>query len=297
MQRVYLTSLVLSLMMMACTLEQENRQAYKKNKILFSDLNDLHRPMPPPRPGDWRTLITEKGQSFETYIHTNPNKADHHRNKIYLLPLGYLSQEEHMMIQALKDYLHDFYTLETEVLEQSIIVVPKQYKGIVTDRLGRRTQIYAPYILRNNLEPSLPDDAAVYLAITNDDLYASDQGGSVFSISNKKRVAIVSLALLKEHGSRATLARLLKMASHEIGHVFGLTHCVDYQCNMNGRNNVQEIDRYPAYLGPDCLEKLSWNRQFDIKERYESLADFFMKHNFEEEYSFCKKSIEYLTPQ
>ena len=55
---------------------------------------------------------------------------------------------------------------------------------------------------------------------------------------------------------------------HEIGHMFGLKHCVYYECILNGSNGDFESDRFPdRTLCPICLTKLKLNIKFDIRER------------------------------
>lgn len=61
---------------------------------------------------------------------------------------------------------------------------------------------------------------------------------------------------------------------HEITHMFGVKHCIYYECTMNGHNGEFESDRHPdATLCPSCLIKLQMNIKFDVKERYQKLAE------------------------
>jgi len=54
------------------------------------------------------------------------------------------------------------------------------------------------------------------------------------------------------------LIRTLKTTLHEIGHMFGLLHCIYYECNMNGSNNLEKSDIRPIYFCPICYRKLSY---------------------------------------
>ena len=58
---------------------------------------------------------------------------------------------------------------------------------------------------------------------------------------------------------------------HEIGHMFGLEHCIYYSCLMNGANHLKETDLQPLQLCPVCLRKLQFNLEFDMLKRYEEL--------------------------
>lgn len=50
---------------------------------------------------------------------------------------------------------------------------------------------------------------------------------------------------------------LTRTASHELGHCFGMDHCVYYACLMQGTASVLEDYRQPPYLCPVCATKLA----------------------------------------
>ena len=61
---------------------------------------------------------------------------------------------------------------------------------------------------------------------------------------------------------------------HEICHMFGLKHCIYFECTMNGTNGGFESGRVPKKtLCPVCLCKLKLNIKFDCKERYLRLIE------------------------
>jgi len=69
---------------------------------------------------------------------------------------------------------------------------------------------------------------------------------------------------------------------HEIGHMFGLKHCIFYDCVMNGSNHLEESKKRTFHECPVCLRKLQSAVGFNIVERYkalwktcESLSDHF----------------------
>ena len=59
---------------------------------------------------------------------------------------------------------------------------------------------------------------------------------------------------------------------HEITHMFGVLHCMYYQCIMNGSNQTEEYTIKPAELCPICLRKLQRTIGFNISERYKELS-------------------------
>ena len=83
------------------------------------------------------------------------------------------------------------------------------------------------------------------------------------------------------------LKRACKVFAHEVGHVFGLPHCVEYRCAMNGSNSLPESDARPMHLCPVCLKKLEWNLGFDGVERYRRLEVFYRSRGMEKEAEFC----------
>lgn len=73
------------------------------------------------------------------------------------------------------------------------------------------------------------------------------------------------------------LSRIGQTMTHELGHCFGLDHCVYYACVMQGCASSAEALRQPPYLCPVCLEKVatgigsapvkSWDDLY-VRQRY-----------------------------
>lgn len=60
--------------------------------------------------------------------------------------------------------------------------------------------------------------------------------------------------------------------AHEITHMFGIKHCIYYECLMNGTMSAEESKRKTNHtLCPICLKKLQCNIKFDSKVRFEAL--------------------------
>jgi archaemetzincin len=60
--------------------------------------------------------------------------------------------------------------------------------------------------------------------------------------------------------------------------MFGLTHCVEANCLMNGTNSLAETDRSMARLCSKCQQKLNSNLKYDNRKRLKGLAAFFNKN-------------------
>ena len=52
------------------------------------------------------------------------------------------------------------------------------------------------------------------------------------------------------------MARLSKVVLHELGHAFGLTHCLEPSCVMRSSTYVEDIDQKKAAFCAGCRKKL-----------------------------------------
>ncbi|KAF2972559.1 hypothetical protein GQX73_g906 [Xylaria multiplex] len=81
-------------------------------------------------------------------------------------------------------------------------------------------------------------------------------------------------------------SRVARTLAHELGHCFGMDHCIFYACNMQGTSGMAEDVRQPPYLCPVCLEKVAHaiacelqlhnqtGKEDYTKERYRAIAEF-----------------------
>ena len=70
------------------------------------------------------------------------------------------------------------------------------------------------------------------------------------------------------------LSRVCKTASHELGHCFGLDHCVYYACVMQGTAGLSEDARQPPYLCPVDMAKVLTATGARAEEAYAELLEF-----------------------
>jgi archaemetzincin len=144
-------------------------------------------------------------------------------------------------------------------------------------------QIRTTYFIDDILPKILPDDAAALICLTSSDLYPGDTWNYVFGqASLEKRVGVWSLWRLERDGAKQAsedllLARTLKVAMHETGHMFSMRHCTKYECLMSGTNSLEETDRRPLDACPECVAKISWAMKYDLSDRYKRLAAFWKK--------------------
>ena len=86
------------------------------------------------------------------------------------------------------------------------------------------------------------------------------------------------------------------MLTHETGHLFGIRHCIHYECLMCGCNHREEFDRRPIHLCPVCLRKLCIRREkphtIDPVARYKAMAELAHKFGWTDEVAWLHRRIE-----
>ena len=140
--------------------------------------------------------------------------------------------------------------------------------GLPTQRLGglqvpasaydaARGQWSSAEILRD-LVRHLPEDDSKLLGVTERDLFVPVLSFVYGQAQLGGRVALVSIARLRPefHGlppePTAVAGRALKEAVHEIGHTFGLVHCLDRRCPMSLSVGLADLDHKGAAPCPSC---------------------------------------------
>lgn len=81
---------------------------------------------------------------------------------------------------------------------------------------------------------------------------------------------------------------------HEIGHIFGLEHCIYYKCLMNGSGNLEEDYSSTSSLCGICLRKMQYRLGFNVVERYEKLHQFYKDNGLDEEMEYSKRRLEHI---
>lgn len=230
--------------------------------------------------GDWLESQHEPGQTFEEYISSNPTLPTAERRTIYIQPIGHFNAEQKRVIRLTAGYMKAFYNLPVTLNDDKPLgEVPKEKQRLI--EFNNNRQILTSYFIDDVLKKMLPDDGAALIAFTNFDLYPGDTWVFVFGqASLEKRVGVWSLYRLsdltfeRDNAADRLLTRTLKIAMHEVGHMFGMRHCTKYECLMSGTNHLGETDRRPLDNCPECMAKLAWAMKYDPAERYKRLAAF-----------------------
>jgi archaemetzincin len=235
----------------------------------FEALKRLHTAPHPARRGDWLAEHPEPGESFAAYVKAGPVRATPARRTIYLQPVGDFTLAQRVVLSQTADCVGRFFQLPVTTL-------PDLPNTVVPDEARRGAQLLTGYILKQVLLPRRPEDALAVLALTSADLYPAPDWNFVFGeASTIDRVGVWSLARLGEPGTSLFLQRALKTATHELGHMLSMQHCVGWSCVMEGSNSLEEADRQPAALCPACLQKVTWNVGLDPAKRAEELGAFY----------------------
>ena len=81
---------------------------------------------------------------------------------------------------------------------------------------------------------------------------------------------------------------------HEISHMFGLSHCVYWECAIAGSNNQAEADRRPLHVCPVCLRKLHFALDFDPARREADLAATLRKLGLDDEAAWSERRAAWI---
>jgi archaemetzincin len=253
----------------------------------------LHTPLGPPRPGDWLASFEEPGQTFEQYLTGDPRAPRGERRVVYIQPLGEFTPAQARVVGATADFMGRYFGIPVRTLGRlSLDLVPRSQRRIN----GTREQVCTGYVTQTILKPRLPADAAALIALTSSDLWPCNDWNYVFGqASLVDRVGVYSMARFGvpegEAALRVVLLRTLKIATHETGHMFSIVHCAAYECNMGGTMTLEETDRHPLELCPECMAKVCWGAGYDPAERFARLAEFCRERGLERERGFYERSL------
>lgn len=261
--------------------------------------NDDFAPIKLPGPRDWLTMHSEKGQSFEEYRVSGANKPDDTHRIIYLLPIGDFDDETSPVLSEVRAYAAAFFQMEVKLLP-AYLPHELEFEPRQNPHDGQRQLLSRS--IRTLLRKQLPPDAYCLLGITMADLYPDRSWNFVFGEATlAERVGVYSFARYdpafwneprgKDYRD-LILQRSCKVLAHETAHMFGLPHCIYFDCVLNGSNGMSETDAQPQHLCPVCLRKLHHTAGFDAVKRYEDLARFYRRQKWFEDYDWVRRQLE-----
>ncbi|MFT3794313.1 archaemetzincin [Flavobacterium sp.] len=256
--------------------------------------NDLK--MPKPKPGEWLDSHHESGQNLMMFKLSNPLVPNDSVNMIHIKPIGIFNALQQKQLDLTCEYLSLFFQLNTEIgSEIPESAIPESARRI---GLEGHEQMLAGYILDSLLKKEKPPKAIAVMGLSKFDLYPKPEWNYVFGLASyQDHVGVSSIfrfqdGQLTEANFNLCLLRLIKVSSHEIGHMFGLHHCIDAQCVMNGTNNINETDQNPVRLCSYCQRKLHSSLQYDHRKRLLDLEAFFKRNKLEEAADLMRKDLD-----
>lgn len=257
---------------------------------------DDYEPLPPPGPNDWLAVHHEPGQSYDRFVRSSPNTPTDERGVIHLQPLNRFDGKAHPSLPDLRQFAASYFGMPV------VLGDPLTLGDEISSRIEPYSQNrqYLTGDILDLLKRSLPANAFCVLGITMDDIYPGPRWNFVFGqASLRERVAVYSFARYdpefygdsSRNRAHLILRRSCKVLAHETAHMFGITHCIECRCLMNGSNHLAETDATPMRLCPTDLRKLQWSVGFDLRERYRTLATNYDHLGFKDEARWVRNRL------
>lgn len=155
---------------------------------------------------------------------------------ICILPVG---EVEEPLLQAVEQCVRQVFGRETRRMEE--VVDPEA----AFDAVRRQ---YSSIAIMQEVLRLCPSGAEKLLAVTECDLFIPMLSFVLGQAQLRGRIALLSLARLHQafYGlppdAGLTMRRALKETLHELGHTYGLTHCMDPRCPMALATTIRHLD-------------------------------------------------------
>lgn len=145
-------------------------------------------------------------------------------------------------------------------------------------------------------------DTFCVLGITNEDLYPDENDNFVFGEANMEDACgVFSFRRFQadfpgnDFKDQNMIESACYIMAHEITHMFGLRHCIYYECLMNGTMSAREShQKLNNTLCPACLKKLKINLKFDTRTWFQNMYQVSKQLEFSKEASVYDKILKFL---
>jgi archaemetzincin len=267
-------------------------------KAAFEDDPNLHQPIRAPEPEDWLAQQPEKGQTYDQFrLIISRVKPPSNQRTLAILPLGDFGDRS-PSLEILRAYGEAFFAMPMRLLP-SVPLAKVPAKNRINAGTKKR-QLLTTDILTWLLTQK-PADTFALVAVTMEDLYPDESWNFVFGQAMLQGgTGVFSFARYdptfgggSDSGDATPLIlkRSAKVLGHEMGHMFGIKHCVFFECLMSGSNHLGETDARPMHLCPVCLRKLHLSTRCDLTRREEGLLRFHEKHGIEAEADWSRRFL------
>jgi len=184
-------------------------------------------------------------------------------NTIGILPYNGISQAD---IDSVQQILITTYNLKVVVLDH--IDLPES--AFTT----RRSPRYRADSLLHYQRSIIPDSISIIIGLTHKDISSTKMDPTTLNVKEPQHIyvdwgifglgelggesCIVSTNRLRnDASSKRYFTRLMRISTHEIGHVLGLPHCPTPKCVMNDANeSIKTIDKSTGDLCDNCWTKI-----------------------------------------
>lgn len=263
---------------------------------IFSRCWPCFETLPLPTSADWlgKGSAGEKdraGQSFKQFARPGPHRSfPTARSKtIVLVPLGDVSgaPPPEALLASLRA---TYFGLEVELSTRKL--KKKELASLEFDDYGGCG--YGSQLMTQSVHDLLstikPREAFAIVAYTMHDLTKPEFNFVFGEADSSKLTGVFSFARYRDGSPDDTLflRRCTMVLCHEVGHLFGIKHCVYAKCLMNGSNSLEEAEDRPFGLCPidlakfaDTLQRSNLMPKADaaraafLREREEAIASFF----------------------
>ena len=253
----------------------------------FSTLepSTIYSPMPMPGPGDWLRTRNERGQTYKSFSRRSFRHGPHgHCKTLEVIPIGTFTETEAPAMSDLKEFMEAYYYGVTVRFTKPVRISDVAKTGGLTED----DQLLCPDAMDFLRKRRKPRDVFAQIAITMTDITPGEGWNFVYGLASMSDgVGIFSFA--RYGNGVALLKKSCKTMAHEVGHIFGLKHCIYYHCILNGNNGNEYA---PMHCCPVCLRKLHDGcDNFNIIERYKALGKFYERNEWNKELEFVQNRI------
>jgi archaemetzincin len=249
----------------------------------ISTIADNDQKKLPPRDSDWMQSRREKQDSYKNFVTRYQPLSKVDGDTILIFVFNVSDTSVHYDLRACRQYLEAFYQrpVKLSTYETLPLTMSNSRK-----KSGNSIQFNAKYAIDSLLQQDRFKGYLATMAITPLDIYPGNDWNFVFGLASyTNRVGITSMYRFKAKDRRIQLSRLLKTASHEAGHMFGLRHCVRSECVMNGSNTIGELDQHILRLCSDCQQRLYYRLAIDPTKRVTDLMTVLKQYDLAHDYN------------
>lgn len=244
-----------------------------------------------PHPNSWRGRHVERSQSLAAYRRTATARRARKRTTIYLVRMGTLSPEHEAALEHVAGFCLAYFGRPGRLLDRPDL---QTLDTALARPSGDSRQLSSRTLLERLAAVDPPEDALAILGFTAEDLFPEPGWSFVFGhAARDRRAAVISFHRMGDPRVEPTnvLSRALKTSAHELGHVLGMLHCTEFECNQAGVRTREDRDRRPPHLCPTCRDKIQFALEYGGIERDVALLTFYVTHELRREAVFVYRRL------